>query len=434
MIDHTLVVPNDISTFEASLKTLLLYGDSITTFLPTTKAAYVGLEKLFDEAEKEEFEGYSKASVKRIGKSYWRSKQYLTHAKELLNELAYLKKEGALISVGDTLLDQFTFDVAQDSTREQSESILHQVNRRMITSVESFSHFSYEEMIALSKIAQELNGGALDLMTYYWDSTFASPVAREAILTNQDLATQQDREALVDLLLDNEDFGYGCLLSAFNLAEFLRTSSVTPCTTHVGLHKALNGSSLTSSLKRKRSAESVDKKFASQIISNSVPAVNNLSFEDVVELRRLRFPEIKNLRVEIDRLAQDVDFSENEVKVRKRVNELTKTIINPALADLRSSISNHRRIRDAQKRNPDKLIVGATVTFIASLFGEFSWLTTGSIGTGVASLTKKVYDDYVLSKIHEDTKFNSSRFSILLRIEEAVENRTKKRNKSPKAD
>jgi hypothetical protein len=147
---------------------------------------------------------------------------------------------------------------------------------------------------------------------------------------------------------------------------------------------------------------------ANRILDRTLPAVDDLSFHDVLELRDRCASERKSFQVSIQKLATEIDLTRSPVEIASDISDRISVNVEPALRELEAKLTSAKF--SIIKSSSTKVGVTTAVTMAVSLFvsglpsdikTRLTTLAAGGLAAAALTVDDPIVDHRQLSREHQ---------------------------------
>ena len=155
------------------------------------------------------------------------------------------------------------------------------------------------------------------------------------------------------------------------------------------------------------------------VLERALPRVDDLPFEDILELRERRKPELVALRTAIGALATRVDVeSSSSEKVELQMRDLIATEVDPAIHDLRAALFSSRANAIGRLAGSKEALAAAAVPTALALTAGAP-ISLAAAFAGASALAAPLLE----ATVERRKLLRASQWSVLLRLDRASEHR-----------
>jgi hypothetical protein len=160
-----------------------------------------------------------------------------------------------------------------------------------------------------------------------------------------------------------------------------------------------------------RARESVETTLGRTLLSRELPRVDDLPFEEILEIRRERAPELEAFRTGIAELATTIDLDDTADGLTLQMRDAVSRVVDPALAELRAAVYASR-LDIVGRLGRSRVLASATTAALLSACAGAALDASAAVGAATAVALPIV--DFA---IEERKLRRASQWSLLYRLQ-----------------
>ena len=428
MLEKTLIIPDTGPDFLQAIRLASLYSDQVHVFTLTNRDLATQLQMILRLTELDiasaiinEVLGLKKQveadrDVSRVTEtmdSITPEDEYLQFCIDHSDDLTMLKEENILRSITDDVFSRFMKDRGASLTSNLKEvtKILDTAKNTIQESDPKKSLRQVKDMFAEFEEPPPCVSSLMELVFH-----LAIEFGHERGSISEDLG---------DLLSNDDEV---IPLTAF-AAYLLTASYISICSnlTTMTWDRRYEGAMFRCHEVIRRGMPNINHELARRatishqlgklVLEEEVPNVSDLPFDEILDIRRRRGPELEAFRAGLRQLAADIDPTLSPKSMQLAVDEKIATVVKPAVRALKIGVSELQL--DAYKRlfPSAREIEAAVIPAVLSLSMNPVPESTAMLGT-VAVAARKLYEFIFGQAVDKKKLLEASPWSILYRIQQ----------------